>query len=451
MRISKIALKFSFVVILLLLSAIFILSTLIVKLRTNSFIREMEVKAKFFARSTREAIFPKKDMFQLHFALTEILKEKGIIYASIFNDNGKVIDHSNRNLIGYSEKTPWALKGVRAKKVLTQIYRKGKEKFYDIAIPIFIGNKKIGGVRIGFSQSSVEEALKSVRYKIFTIAIVIIIIGVVVTFIVVGFMVKPINSLAYAARKIGEGNLDVKVKESGNDEIGELSRTFNDMVKGLAEREFLRDTFGKYVNPEVANRALRGELKLGGEKRIVTMLLSDIRGFTSKSESMEPEELVKLLNNFFNLMVEEITKNKGNIDKYIGDAIMAEFGAPLDMEDHAFKAVISALGMRKKLKIFNEKFNLNWQIGIGIHTGEVISGNIGSDKKMEYTCIGDTVNVSARIEPLNKKYKTDILISEETYNFVKDRVEVELMGEEVLRGKTESLKIYYLKGIRNSN
>ena len=444
MRISKIALKFSLIVIVLLLISIFSLAGLIMRQRKNSFMREMEVKAKFFARSAREAMFPKQDLFQIHFALTEILKEKGIIYASVFDSSGKFIDHSERKLVGTSEKTKIAEKAFKAQNILIQNYRRGGQGFYDAVVPIFIGSKKIGGVRVGFSDESIKDALAKVREKILYVSLVILAAAVFVTFAAVGLMVKPINELAKDALEIGKGNLDVEVRESGNDEIGELSKTFKQMIKGLKEREFLRDTFGKYVNPEVARLALEGALKLGGEKKNVSILLSDIRSFTALSEKLPPEKIVKLLNSFFDVMVEAIVSFGGNIDKYIGDAILASFGVPLDLPKHPLYACRAALEMQKKLKEFNKKESTNNRMGIAVHTGEVIAGNIGSSKKMEYTSIGDTVNTAARLEPLNKKYGTDIIISETTYEQINSKMEAEFLGEETLRGKAEPLKIYRL-------
>jgi len=447
MRISKVALKFSLIVIILLLISIFSLAGLVMRQRENSFIREMEVKAKFFARSAREAMFPKRDLFQIHFALTEILKEKGILYASVFDENGKFIDHSQRKLVGFSEKTAVAGKSVQTEKILIQKYKQQGQGFYDVTVPIFIGSKKIGGVRVGFSDKSIKDALAKVKNKIFGISLSILAVAVFVTFVSVGFMVKPINELAKDAAEIGKGNLNIEVKEAGKDEIGDLSRTFKQMIKGLKEREFLRDTFGKYVNPEVARLALGGKLRLGGEKKNVTILLSDIRSFTSMSEKLPPENLVKLLNEFFDVMVEAIVSFGGNIDKYIGDAILSTFGAPLDLPQHPLQACKAAVEMQKRLKNFNKNHSLNMRNGIAIHTGEVIAGNIGSSKKMEYTSIGDTVNTAARIEPLNKKYGTDIIISETTYQLVSEKVEAKFLGEETLRGKKEPLKIYHLLAV----
>ena len=444
MKISKVAVKFSLISIVLRLMAIFSLAGLVMRQRKNSFIREMDVKTRYFARVCREAIFPKKDIFQLHFALTEVLKEKGILYASIFDASGVILDHSMRNLIGSREEPAFMSRFKAAGETLIEEVMQEDHTYYEITVPLFIGDKKIGGVKTGFSDNSVRKALQEVKKNIIDISLAILTAGILATLISVRMLVKPINTLAEKAAEIGKGNLDVSINAVGNDEIGDLARTFQGMIKGLKEREFLQGTFGKYVNPEVARLALSGKMKLGGEKRTVTVLLSDIRDFSNIANTLDPDKLVNILNTYFNKMVSAIVSEGGGVDKYMGDAILSYFGAPLDLEDHAFKAVSAAVEMQKELIKMNNTRKLNFRMGIALHTGEVIAGNIGSNKKMEYTCIGDTVNTAAHMEKLNKKWDTSIIISEDTYNLVKDRIEARMMGEEIIKGKKTPINIYQL-------
>ncbi|HLD30296.1 MAG TPA: adenylate/guanylate cyclase domain-containing protein [bacterium] len=443
--------------VFLLLSAIYSLAGLLIRERVNSFVREMEGKARFFAATAWESVYPRRDDFQVHLALSRIVQEEGVVYAAVFDPEGQVIDHSDLRLIGYKENTPWAEKSVRwataeaaPHEILVQNYKKGKDKFYEVSIPLALAGKRMGGISVGFSDLSIKTALKQVRFRILKIAGLILFAGVFFTFISIGYMVRPIHALAGAADEVSAGRLNVSVRESGNDEVGDLSRTFNHMIKGLREREFMRNTFGKYVNPEVANRVLKGELKLGGEKRDATILFCDIRDFTALSEKMQPEEVVHMLNEYFNDIVEEISEYGGNIDKYIGDAVLAEFGVPLAQEDHAFRAVSAALGLRERLREFNRKSGRELRFGIAIHTGPVVVGNIGSEKKMEYTCIGDTVNTAVRLEAMNKEWRTDIIMSEETYRRVEKSVVAKMKGEVLLRGKTERIRAFYLESMNIS-
>ncbi|MBA3051493.1 MAG: adenylate/guanylate cyclase domain-containing protein [Candidatus Omnitrophota bacterium] len=448
MKISKVAVKFSIVVSLLLLLIIFFLSSLVLKQKEKSFIMEMELRTRFFGRAVQEAIFPKKDLFQVHFAVNEIMREKGIIYACAWDESGKFISHSISERLNKFAQTAVGKNAVVSKEFLIQEYEEEGESFYDFAFPLQIGDKIIGGIRIGFSKQSMAQALAEVRFQILKIAVFVLALGILVTMLVIGFMVRPINYLAAAAKEIGAGNLKIHVNEKGKDEIGELSRTFNQMVKGLNEREFLRETFGKYVNPEVARLALENKLKFGGERKNVSILISDIRDFTSLSEEVPAEKLIKMLNEYFDKMVAVITERGGSIDKYMGDAILSVFGAPLPLENHPLNAVLSAWEMKTALEKFNLEHDIKFRMGIAVHTGEAIVGNIGSHKKMEYTCIGDPVNTVSRIESLNKEFKTEILLSEDTYSFVSERIIVREISNVKIRGKKKEINIYELKGIK---
>lgn len=218
------------------------------------------------------------------------------------------------------------------------------------------------------------------------------------------------------------------------------------------ERRRVTSIFGRYVDKQIVNKLIeqgKGNLVLGGEKRYVSVLFVDIRGFTPLSESAEPEKVVEILNEYLTLTSESIFKYNGTLDKFIGDATMAIYNAPLELEDHAYKAVQSALAMREgsaKLeeRLF-EKYGKQVKFGIGINTGYAIVGNIGSSSRMDYTAIGDTVNTSARLEANAKG--GEIIISETTYQLIKDRVIVESLGKYKLKGKAEELPVYNVVGL----
>jgi adenylate cyclase len=228
-----------------------------------------------------------------------------------------------------------------------------------------------------------------------------------------------------------------------------LSQTANFILEGREKRR-LRQHFKSYVNDEVIEKLLRhaDTLALRGEKKRVTVLFSDIRNFTTRSEKTAPELLVQDLNRYLTLMVEIIQKHKGSVDKFLGDGIMAVFGAPLDDADAELHSVESAIEMLTALETLNQEFQQRGdeliRIGIGIHTGEAIVGNIGSPKKMEYTAIGDVVNTASRIEGLNKKYSSEsgILISAETFEALQGRIPAEYAGDEIVKGKSVAVAIY---------
>jgi adenylate cyclase len=193
-------------------------------------------------------------------------------------------------------------------------------------------------------------------------------------------------------------------------------------------------------------------VKLGGETRELTMLMSDIRGFTTLSETMTPENLVAFLNRYFTEMIECVMAHDGVVDKFMGDAILVVYGAPVRDPDHPLKALLTALDMRQKLVKLNEELiaegHVPIRIGIGVNTGQAITGNIGSEVRMEYTVIGDTVNATQRTEDLTKEFKTDILVSDATMARLDGRF---ILGEPhniTLRGRTQESHIYPVIGLR---
>ncbi len=220
----------------------------------------------------------------------------------------------------------------------------------------------------------------------------------------------------------------------------------------LLERKRITGIFGKYVAPEVVKHIIEGgdeSLRLGGTEKDITVMFVDIRGFTPLSEKVKPEKLISILNEYFNLTVKSIFKFGGTLDKFIGDATMAIFNAPLSLDDHAFKTIMAALDMKTgsaelQARIFRE-YGITLEFGIGINTGNAIIGNIGTTFRMDYTAIGDTVNTAARLESNAKP--GEILISAKTYEFVKDRINAVFYDEIILKGKDQPFAVYKVEGL----
>ncbi len=214
----------------------------------------------------------------------------------------------------------------------------------------------------------------------------------------------------------------------------------------------LRSTFQRYVSPSIVNEIMKNpdRVKLGGERRALTVLFCDIKGFTSLAESHPPEEVVALLNEFMEAMVDCIFRHDGTLDKFMGDAVMAIFGAPIYYPDHAQRAVLTALSMLEELERLTQKWKKEGRqaiaIGIGINTGEMNVGNMGSLKYTAYTAIGDNVNLGARLEQLTRQYHTSIIISESTYECVKDIVKVKPIEEVMVKGRVKPVMIYEVLG-----
>ena len=222
------------------------------------------------------------------------------------------------------------------------------------------------------------------------------------------------------------------------------------VLEDISQEKRMKTTLYRYMTPSVADRvmALGEDVLMVGERKDVTVLFSDIRGYTTLTEKLEAAQVVSMLNEYFETMVEAVFHCEGTLDKFIGDALMAVFGAPLPLSNHAAAAVKSALDMRQRLVLFNRdrlsKGQPELRIGIGLSSGEVVSGNIGSQRKMDYTVIGDGVNLSARLESITKQYGCDIVLSEHTYEHCKDQIWVRELDLIRVKGKRDPVQIYEL-------
>src|SRR3989339_1487128 len=218
------------------------------------------------------------------------------------------------------------------------------------------------------------------------------------------------------------------------------------------EKRWLKKAFGQYLSPLVINEIMKNPdaLALGGKRLEMTVLFSDIRGFTTISEASTPEGIVALLNEYLTKMTEIVFKYEGTLDKFIGDAVMAFWNAPIPQKDHTQRAVFCAIEMIEELKKLQEKWRAEKKpiidIGIGINRGDMVVGNMGSIERMDYTVIGDNVNLGARLEGLNKEFRTHIIISESAYQIVKDIVKVKPLGTTKVKGKEKPVEIYCVEG-----
>ncbi|MEH2083030.1 MAG: GAF domain-containing protein [Nostoc sp.] len=252
-----------------------------------------------------------------------------------------------------------------------------------------------------------------------------------------------------------ERNINLTVNPLTNPEGGVRGGLV--VLEDITQEKRMKTTMSRYLTPHVAEQvmALGEDALMVGERKEVTILFSDIRGYTTLTENLGAAEVVLLLNQYFETMVEAVFNHEGTLDKFIGDALMAVFGAPLPLtENHAWRAVQSALDMRRRLEEFNQRRIIQAQpqirIGIGISSGDVVSGNIGSRKRMDYTVIGDGVNLSSRLEAVTKDYSCDILLSEFTYQLCSDRIWVRQLDKIRVKGKHQAVNIYELIGARTT-
>ena len=315
------------------------------------------------------------------------------------------------------------------------------------------------GVRVGEAQvdldlvALVDPVVRSNTRQLAGIAAIVLSLGVVAGTIFVALLTGPLRRLRGGVERLRDGDFAVRVPPTSRDEVGELTRAFNEMGDALLQKQRIQNAFGRYVNDYVLNQLLEGPdgEALAGMEREVTILFADVRGFTHLSEGLKARAVVGLLKEVFQLASDRILERGGTIDKFIGDSVMAYFGAPVHQPDHVLRAVSSAVDILTRLEA--RKFVLHSpddggsptveipvQMGIGIHTGVVIVGNVGSDRRTDFTVVGDAVNVAHRLEKLARPGQ--ILVSEAVQRAVRGAKRLRFEGERQLSGREEPVHVY---------
>lgn len=267
---------------------------------------------------------------------------------------------------------------------------------------------------------------------------------------------RPLTAVCDAAHAIGQGHLDTHVDVKSQDEFATLAAAINDMVVGLRQRDNLKHTLVRYVSREVADEILAsGRMaELKSERRKITVLFADVRGFTTLSEGMSPEEIVSWLNEYFEKMIDAIFRQRGTLNKFLGDGLMAMFGAPADdpyQEEHAIRAALEMQQSVQELgRRLQQRQGVDFRIGIGINTGVAVVGNIGSNQRMEYTAIGDTVNIASRLEAKTKELMVDILVSDYTYVAVRNTFRFTKGDLLHVKGKVDPIQVFSVEGPADS-
>ncbi len=326
-----------------------------------------------------------------------------------------------------------------------------KERFLSMRFPI-IPNLPLeeGGLIVLKSLTQELEFMSGLRITLLIVGGVILSIAIGFSYLLSRGITRPVKKLAMAARVIGRGQLDTKVNIRTGDELEQLGNAFNDMVKGLKERDFIKSTFERYVSHTVAEEIIKNPdmVRLGGQKKTLTIFFTDIGNFTSLSEILSPEEIVNHLNHYFRGMCTAILEYNGTINEFQGDAILAFWGAPIAQEGHALLACQAALRCREFLRDLERK----WVAGglpprtyrFGINTGEVVVGNVGSPSRFKYMAVGEDVYIASRLEGANKYYGTQILISEQTYSLIKDMLIARDIDIIRVVGISKPIKVYEL-------
>jgi adenylate cyclase len=297
------------------------------------------------------------------------------------------------------------------------------------------------------------SVLHEVGAQIFGPFVFTVILALAMAMLLAREVLRPLYNLRASIDRIGKGDLTTAATANGSVEFTEMAAAINAMAAGLRERETVKRAFSGYISRQVLELITsKGEVPtLKGERRRITVLFCDIRGFTAMAEGMRPEEVVELLSEFFGHMVDVILRNDGTIDKFLGDGMMVIFGAPADDPNQEEHAVRAALEMQRELErltaLWEGQGRRSFRMGIGINSGPAVVGNIGSQEHMEYTAIGDTVNLAARLETASKELSADIVVSEQTHSAVRPQFQWRPLGEVSVKGRAETVRAYAVEGV----
>ena len=388
-------------------------------------------------------------VFQL---LNDIAKHNQVLYVLVTDKDNNVMAHTDLEEVGKPYSAPKRITQLRNDDEISMFttLSNGEEILY-VKSPLTFRGVKLGEVSIAISQREIQENIrKSVIYTT-VMGVVITILGVFMSLGLSMYFSRPIRKLVDRTRDLGRGDFSKRVEINRNDELGDLGIAFNKMAEDLELKEKIRDSFGRYVTPEIVDLVLESPDNkwMKGYRLDVTVLFVDIRGFTTLSEDKEPEEIVELLNEYFSDVTDVVITYGGHLNKFVGDEAMAIFGAPMPDPDHAESAVRAALDIQRAIAEGNLKEGRKSKIsvGVGINSGETVAGNLGSDKRMEYTVIGDNVNVASRLTSIAKA--GEILISDRTYERIsrKERFNVEERGKVSVKGRKEEINILNVRSL----
>jgi len=331
--------------------------------------------------------------------------------------------------------------------------QKPQDNFICFDSPIKFNQLVAGHIIITFSKQQMLKSLQASRYVITLATILMSLIAILLAFVMSRHLSKPIHSLVDASKAIGAGDFKYRLNERRNDEIGELACAFNHMAHGLLQKAQVENVFSRYVSSNVARKVLQNldSIELGGKHVTASVLFADIVGFTSISEKFPPEEISKLLNEYFTHISTIAQLHNGHIDKFMGDCAMVVFGVPEFSKEHTLNAINCAVMIREMVaELNNRRLDQNkipLHFKIGINSGEMIAGNLGSNDRMEYTVIGDPVNIASRLAGIATS--DQIVILEELYK--KDKISQHILANKHkiirVRGKNEPVSTWLVENV----
>jgi len=444
--------KITSLISLLVMLAVFALTFLSIQRERANFEKELLEQADLFLETISLTI--RDQLYRVQ--LDELLDLANLIgdnpnvnFFIVYDAEGKVLVDSRQNSALFSQKVD-----PLGKMLVTydsdSMYTNWREGQLITGRVIILGNQPLGAVSAAFSTAPLDGKIATITQQGIVLALSTLLLGALLTVLFSRQITSPLMDLTTIVSRMTAGDLTQRASYLSSDEIGRLGTAFNQMAEQLQEREWLRDMFGRFVSHEVADAIRMGQVKLEGENRSVSVLFCDIREFTNFSENHTPQEIVTLLNDFFPIVVQAAQKHSGMVNKFGGDSTLIIYGAPREVQDSAYQAVLTALDIRAAIKELNIQLKKEGKsplrVGVGINTGVALAGAIGSNERQEYTVIGRTVNLAARIDGLNKQFpQYDILISGWTYLALgknSERLHTIHLGAVPITGMREPVEIW---------
>lgn len=392
--------------------------------------------------------FMQRDSLAMNLLIQNILKYPGIHDSYLLNHNFQIEAHKDVQEAGL-DFTAFDTGLISSRKEAPPWLVLENEGLLTFVSPIVFRSTTVGYAVISFSDRFIQE---QVRRAIKRVAIIGAIAAGAVTLLSIPLasgLLRPVFRLFEGTREIAMGNFDYRIPEIRKDELGLLVKSFNRMASELKKKEILKGVFNRYVSPHLADEILKDpeKIRLGGDRREVTVMFADIRGFTSISRKLEPEEIVDILNRYFTVITEVIFRFEGTVDKFMGDCVMSVFGAPIKSQSHLEQGLKAAMAVKKAVEELNRvraaEGGIVFEMGIGLSSGEVIAGNMGSMVRMEYTAVGDTVNLASRLTDLSSG--GDILVDEAVFEAVRGKVDAEEIMGVVIKGLDHPVTLYNIR------
>ncbi|MCB2147167.1 MAG: HAMP domain-containing protein [Deltaproteobacteria bacterium] len=407
------------------------------------------VSLNYFVNNARIPLID-DDILSLNTLIKEATATEGLRYAVVTDIRGLIRAHTDVDRIGttFTAPTPATPPVTRGDLSYFSFIAGSGEHILNLTRDVVFQDKIVGAVRVGVSLDFIEQLVVKEKGPILFMTLVMMTVGLAIAvFLGIRFS-RPISQLVAATEAIGKGDYRHRVELNRQDELGNLATAFNQMGEELFRHTLTRQSFGKYVGEDVLEMILADPEKmwLKGHKNEATILFADIRGFTAYAEDREPETVVEMLNTYFEIATRGIMDYGGYVDKFIGDCVLGVFGVPVFRKDHVERAVRAALDLMDQLHRSSINGNpLLSSVGIGIHTGPIVSGNIGSQVKMEYTVIGDTVNLASRLSGLAAP--GEVLVTNAVHNRLRGLVRVEPAGVRTIKGKIAPVETFRVTSI----